>query len=115
MGGERGRRKARHFTVRGGGVFAFAGLWDAWGAGKDRLLTACLVTAAANDLVRTVHDRMPAVVPPESYAEWLDPATPERRLLELLVPYPAEDMEVREVGPAVNSPRNGGPECLEAA
>jgi putative SOS response-associated peptidase YedK len=54
-------------------------------------------------------------VPPEHYGTWLDPETPEARLIPLLRPYPADAMEVREVGPAVNSPKNDGPECLEAA
>jgi putative SOS response-associated peptidase YedK len=59
------------------------------------------------------------IVPREHYAEWLDPATPEFRLTALLKPYPADAMTVTEVGPAggpaVNSSRNDGPECLEAA
>ena len=58
---------------------------------------------------------MPVILPRESYAEWLDPDTPERRLKELLVPFPAEAVRAREVGPAVSSPKNDGPECLGAA
>jgi putative SOS response-associated peptidase YedK len=37
------------------------------------------------------------------------------RLVSLLRSYPADEMAVAEVGPAVNSPRNDGPECLDAA
>ena len=62
--------------------------------------------------MRPVHDRMPVIVPPESYAEWLDPATPVERLTALLSPYPAELMRVAAANPAVNSPRNDGPELL---
>jgi putative SOS response-associated peptidase YedK len=51
----------------------------------------------------------------ESYVEWLDPQTQEARLVSLLKTYPADEMQVTEVGPAVNSPRNDGPECLDAA
>ena len=58
---------------------------------------------------------MPCILPHESYAEWLDPRTTEARLVSLLKPYPADEMTVAEVGPAVNSPRNDGPECLGAA
>jgi putative SOS response-associated peptidase YedK len=54
-------------------------------------------------------------VPPEHYGTWLDPETPEARLIPLLRPYPAEAMEVREVGLTVNSPKIDGPECLGAA
>ena len=45
----------------------------------------------------------------------LDPETREARLVSLLKPYPADARTVAEVGPAVNSPRNDGPECLDAA
>ena len=82
---------------------------------KQKLLTCCLVTTTPNELVQPVHDRMPVIVPPASYCEWLDPDTPVGRLTALLRPYSAEEMQVAEVGPAVNSPRNDGPECLEAA
>jgi putative SOS response-associated peptidase YedK len=58
---------------------------------------------------------MPVIVPRESYAEWLDPETREGRLESLLKSYPADEMQVTEVGPAANSPRNDGMECLEAA
>jgi putative SOS response-associated peptidase YedK len=84
-------------------------------APHDRLRTCCLITTAANELVRPVHDRMPVIVPPAAYAEWLDPATPVARLNSLLVPYPAGLMRVTAASPAVNSPNNDGPECLEAA
>lgn len=55
------------------------------------------------------------IVPRESYAEWLDPDTPEERLLALLKPYPADEMVVREVSSAVNSTEHDGPDCLGAA
>src|SRR5262249_35844488 len=91
---------------------AFAGLWEVWAAATPKLLTCCLITTTANDLVRPVHDRMPVILPRESYGEWLDPQTPEARLVSLLKPYPADVMTLTEVGPAVNSPQNDGPECL---
>jgi putative SOS response-associated peptidase YedK len=55
------------------------------------------------------------LLPRDNYAEWLDPQTREARLVALLKPFPADEMMVAEVGPAVNSPRNDGPECLDAA
>ena len=111
-----GKKKLpRRFTLKTGEPFAFAGLWDVWVGEKQKLVTCCLSTTAANDLVRPVHDRMPVIVPPESYREWLDPHTPEQRLTALLKSYPAEAMTVTEVGTAVNSPKNDGPQCLDAA
>jgi putative SOS response-associated peptidase YedK len=65
--------------------------------------------------VSPAHDRMPVILPPASHGEWLDPQTREARLVSLLKPYPADEMQVAEVGPAVNSPKNDRPECLDAA
>jgi putative SOS response-associated peptidase YedK len=65
--------------------------------------------------VNPAHDRMPMFVPRVRYDEWLDPGTQEVRLVCLLRPYPSDEMRVVEVGPAVSSPKNNGPECLDAA
>ena len=112
----RGQKKhGQHFTLASGGVVAFAGLWDVWTDETTKLVTRCIITTTPNELVSAVHDRMPVIVSRESYAEWLDPDTPERRLKELLVPFPADQMQVKEVGPLVNSPKHDRPECLDAA
>ena len=67
-----GKKRPCHFTMKDGRPFAFAGLWDVWRGVAKPLLTCCLITTHANDLVRPVHDRMPVIVPPDRYAEWLD-------------------------------------------
>ncbi len=104
----------QRFTLVSGEPFGFAGLWDVWGEWPEKLVTCCLVTTTANELVRPVHDRLPVIVPPERYAEWLDPATPLDRLTALPRPYPASQMRVATASVAVNSPRNDGPELLAA-
>ena len=96
-------------------MFGFAGLWDVWEGGGKKVVSYCVVTTTPNELVGQVHDRMPVIVRREDYSEWLDPDTPEKRLKELLVPYPADRMAVKVVGPLVNSPKNDRPECLDAA
>ncbi len=108
------KKRPHHFALSGGGVFAFAGVWDAWGDPGAKLVTCCTLTTTPNELVGTVHNRMPVIVPHDAYADWLDPATPERRLRELLAPFPAARMTVREVGTRVNKATNEGSECLAA-
>ncbi|MCE9564429.1 MAG: SOS response-associated peptidase [Planctomycetes bacterium] len=95
--------------------FAFAGLWDLWQDEDLKLVGACLVTTTPNEVVQPYHDRMPVILPRGCYAEWLDHETPVERLLPLLKPYPAELMRAKEVGPAVNSSKYDGPECVQAS
>jgi putative SOS response-associated peptidase YedK len=73
------------------------------------------LTTHVNDLVRPIHDRMPVLVARESCDVWLDLETPEARLVRKLRSHPADEMQVVEVGSAVNSPKADGPECREAA
>jgi putative SOS response-associated peptidase YedK len=109
------KKRARNFTLPDRAVFGFAGLWDVWDGGDESIASTCIITTTPNELVSAVHDRMPVILRREDYAEWLNPQTPEKRLRELLAPYPADLMTARVVGPKVNSPKNDGPECLDAA
>ncbi len=107
--------KVPHFIhLKGRRSFAFAGLWDEWRAPDDSLLRTCtLITTQPNELMRTLHNRMPVILRPDDYAQWLDPApqTPER-LLPLLRPYPTDEMTAHPVSSLVNRPENDRPECL---
>ena len=51
--------------------FAFAGLWERWGA--DKLETCSIVTLPANEFMQPLHERMPAILQPSEYDTWLDP------------------------------------------
>lgn len=83
--------------------FAFAGLWDEWRSPDGTRIRSCsIVTVPANDLVAPIHDRMPAILPPEHVADWLTAPTAEA--LALLSPLPAREMEAIPVSPGVNRP-----------
>jgi putative SOS response-associated peptidase YedK len=94
--------------------FAFAGLWDRWRNGEGAPLESCtIVTTEANDLMRPLHDRMPVILPEESYAEWLSSKNENVPALEaLLRPYAAIQMTAFPISTMVNSPRNERPECI---
>ena len=74
-----------------------------------------IVTTAANEFSAKYHDRMPVIVEPGDWSLWLDPAAPTDRLLPLLDSRPVAGVEVVAVNPAVNNPRNQGPELLAPA
>ena len=114
-----GGRTRQPFAIRrrDGELLAFAGLWEVWrpeGDPEAPLLRSCtIITTQANEAVAALHDRMPAVLPPGAWAEWLDPAAGEWSLLRrLLRPAPAGDFLVYPVGPEVNNARNEGPHLV---
>jgi putative SOS response-associated peptidase YedK len=97
--------------------FAIAGLWDTWESPDGSSLKTCtLITTAPNELMASIHDRMPAILHPREYAKWLDPApqTPES-LQPLLKPFPAEAMAAYAVSTKVNKPANDAPELVVPA
>jgi len=109
-----GKKMPQFIRAKGGGLLAFAGLWSFWRAeeGSKPLLTCCIITTKANELVSQFHDRMPAIIQPKDYSRWLDPETPAKDLKALLQPYPAELMEFWPVDPAVNRATVEGPQLL---
>ncbi len=103
------------FRLAGRSPFAMAGLWDRWDKGEGEALeTFTVLTTAPNDLVQPVHQRMPVILPPTAFEEWLDPELEDReRLLAHLQPLPSDHMEGFPVSTWVNNPANEGPRCVE--
>jgi putative SOS response-associated peptidase YedK len=98
-------------SFAGGKPFGMAGLWERWrdpGSGEP-LESCCLVTTSPAPAVAHVHDRMPVIIPPGAYAEWLDPDNVATdRLARLLVPCEAPGLQARPVSRRVNDARNEG-------
>ena len=56
---------------------------------------------------------MPVILDEESYPLWLDPEfSAPVPLLELLKPFPAEEMRRERVGSRVNNVRHDDPACI---
>ncbi|HZH61279.1 MAG TPA: SOS response-associated peptidase [Metabacillus sp.] len=102
------------FIMKDRKPFAFAGLWECWKQGEHPLFTCTILTTEANKITEDVHDRMPVILPYDSYATWLDPNFHQvDQLKSLLVPYDEGLMEVYQVSNLVNSPAHDVKECLE--
>lgn len=106
-----GGKQPFHITLADGRPFALAGLWEHWKSPDGTWLQSCtILTTAANELMRPLHDRMPVILHPEQYGLWLDPGLHDvGPLQELLVPYPAAEMAARPVSKAVNRVANDEP------
>jgi putative SOS response-associated peptidase YedK len=107
------QRQPFHFGMKDNSLFAFAGVWDRWRSPGGPMLQSCsILTAAANELLDGVHDRMPVILPRRHYEAWLTaPAPQAARLAELLVPFDAASMRRYPVSSLVNKPENEMPEC----
>ncbi|MEO8197960.1 MAG: SOS response-associated peptidase [Thermoanaerobaculia bacterium] len=100
--------------LRDGSTFAFAGLWSQWKNPESgaNLETCAILTTTSNELAATVHDRMPVILPPTTWNRWLDDAPQSTPFTELLLSFPAEQLEAFPVSKRVNSPLHEGPENI---
>ncbi len=115
-GGAKGRQPYL-ITMADEQPFAMAGLWEHWQdpAGNE-LETCTILTTAANAMVGELHDRMPVILDPEDYSNWLDTSTEDITTAKALCrPYPAELMMHRPVTTYVNNARHEGPACVKPA
>jgi putative SOS response-associated peptidase YedK len=121
-GGRTGGPKQPYFiTSRDGGPLAFAGLYELWRDAElpddhERawLWTATIITTSAPDDLGRIHDRMPMVIEPDRWADWLDPAASDPAdLAALLAPAASGGLVSYPVSTAVNSVRNNGPELIK--
>jgi putative SOS response-associated peptidase YedK len=103
-----------YIRLKGGKLFAFAGLWERWApTDGEAIESSTILTTDANELTKPIHDRMPVIVDPADFGQWLDPAEKPTAVQALLRPYAPESMEAYPVGTFVNNLRNKGPQCVE--
>jgi putative SOS response-associated peptidase YedK len=94
-------------------VLAFAGLYEVWGRGDDRLYTCTVVTAPAVGVLTEIHPRMPLLLSPDRWAAWLDPQQQDvEQVAQPTPPEVVESLELRPVSTRVNHVANNGPELL---
>jgi len=99
------------FTTPDNEPFCFAGIWDAPPSPEAKPLFV-IITTAASPAVKPVHTRMPFILAPAQYDDWLtDPAIAAQIIAV------ASQVELRSyaVTPHVNRFANDDPRCLEPA
>lgn len=70
--GEDGRQPWYFYRIDGR-VAALAGIWDRYEGPMGQVVESCaILTAAADEVLGRVHDRMPVAIEPGDYAAWLD-------------------------------------------
>ena len=76
-------------------LLALAGLWEWWKdpASGEGVETYTIITTDANAALAPIHNRMPAIVATEKYAEWLESRGDPRALL---VPFAPDAMRIEK-------------------
>ena len=92
-------------------VLPLAGLFAVDATGEMR---CCVLTTAANDAMRHIHDRMPVCLPPEAVREWLT-NDDQDALNALVANAQCQRLNLLQVSKFVNNSRNDGPECIVPA
>jgi putative SOS response-associated peptidase YedK len=111
-----GGRKRPYFVQRkGGGLLAFAGLWETWtGPNGEEQQTAAIVTTDANRTLAAIHDRMPVIIEPAGFDFWLDSDKVDAKTAAAMIaPAPESLLEAYEISPAVNRVANDSAALIE--
>lgn len=108
-----------------GQPFAFAGLWEWWsgvgqtaggtdGGQQTQPIESCtIITTEPNELMTAIHNRMPVILLPSDYDQWLDPVSQPDDLKTLLRPCPHENLEAYPVTALFGNPRNNAPALVD--
>jgi putative SOS response-associated peptidase YedK len=81
-------------------IFCFAGIFEE----KNEDIFFSIITTNANEKVKSVHDRMPLILPKEKETEYLEKS---------IIPNPIEDLIVYPVSQKVNNPKNQNSEIIK--
>ena len=111
-----GNKVPHHIRMRDDSVFAFAGLWDHW-EGEDTSIESCsIIVMPANEVMRPIHERMPAIIAPAHYELWLDSRiTDKQEIMRYLTSAPSSQLTAYPVSTWVNSPKNNDERCVQPA
>jgi len=97
QGNTPGKKQPWYFTRPDHGLFAFAGIWEHWMSSEgSELESAAIITTQANNAVADIHQRMPVIIKPEDYADWLDCGNVLAKAANRLLTAPPDDYFIYE-------------------
>jgi putative SOS response-associated peptidase YedK len=113
--GQKGSKQPYFFALPSKRPFAFGGLWETWksknAADDDPAYKSCtILTTAASKSMQDIHHRMPVILQPEAYDDWLDPEIHDAdRLAVMLQNHLVREMQHYPVSKLVNRVQNNSP------
>jgi putative SOS response-associated peptidase YedK len=102
-----------YVSIKSGEPMAMGGIWESWTNSVGEIIrTYCIITTQANALMAPIHDRMPVILPRDTWTAWLDPATDSARIAPLLVPADTSTMTAWPVSRKISSRGDDGPDLV---
>ena len=96
--------------------FAFAGIYDEWldKHSGEKHNSFAIITCPPNKLIAKIkHHRMPVILPPDYYNEYLNTDLPLSDVTSLLQSSPGEQMNAYKISPAIKSTKNNAKEFIQ--
>jgi putative SOS response-associated peptidase YedK len=106
-------KQAYHLTRIDQQLFGFAGLWEHWEQDGETLYSCTIVTREANALMQSIHTRMPVILKPQHYCQWLDHHASIDQLQAMLAHDGYDGITAVPVSNWVNNPRHNDAKCIE--
>ena len=108
------RKIPMRIKLKNNDPFGMAGLWESWKSPKGMVYSCSVITTTSNELMTSIHDRMPVILNPKDEKVWLDPTIQDTNYLQqFLKSFDTEQMEAFEVSSDVNSPKNNSSNLIE--
>ena len=115
--GSKGQKQPVFITLPDKKPFVFAGLWETWQdkADSGTVYRSCtIITREAAGELAKIHNRMPVVLAPEAYTEWMEPGKGGvESLLGILSSVAVTEFTYYPVSKQVNAVRNNEPGNIE--
>lgn len=111
-----GNKVPHHIRLKDGKIFALAGLWDHW-EGEDGNIESCtIIVMPSNEVMKPIHERMPAIIAPAEYDWWLDArVTDKQEIMQYLTSAPSSQLTAYPVSTRVNAPKHDDERCIQPA
>lgn len=115
--GTKGNKTPYYIYPKGEPLFGFAGLYsDLAPDNRPARRSYSIITTSPNKVMEKIHDRMPVILHPSEFDQWLDPEQHDPKYLqEFLEPYPDDGLEEHIVPKAVGNVRNNEPGLIAKA
>ena len=117
--GTKGNKQPYFIALPSEHPFGFAGLWELWknkeAADDAPVYKSCtIITTTASESLQDIHHRMPVILKPEAYNDWLDPQIQETEPLEEILQHQhIREMKFYPVSTLVNRVQNNSVACIQ--